>query len=607
MFAWIRWKGIPPLSTTHKRSPITRKQRRTSQKFLRESEPQHTPLIFSPPSGIVSMLTRSLSLLPSAVLTGFIAFHQPSSGSQTPTKSHQIRPHTTASTGRKKSVPNLSLSRTHPFVNVVQVAHDEGLFQLLSIEIHILLQTVLCQLRTHQPQFDQSPSTPSPTKKPRTTTPSTETGKKGAQECKICKSKPKKTGSEKTIPTTLLQTLATARTMLQKVTVEMKATKRNVMETDIHIVEPTQSGSEETSKNTKTKSNTFDLLHSALLLLIKAARPILLVHPSLSNSDPVLFSALPTSRSSSFVRPSVNFGRAENPLSPRDISVNLVLHRANSGDDSSSPHTSSSYSLRRRMSDNSRQRSSGSPQRSRSSSYSMSEDSDELRLQFSPLATLPDEFDPFDASVTQTMTQLLSKDDLEHSIFTPKQTKATGSMSSRKRSAVASPGTPGGLSRDERDEWSQRDSVEVASDSGSNSGHANIGWADRVEETQHRWDSASPLAHSEEAADETVECSARLPIDNIPKHIAQTNSRDSIASIHNIDSFKDPVAEDEEHDDVGEHDEACWGADVVGCGEFWDRLAFGEHSELDVIAADAADNQHGAGGGWADGVDGSRE
>ncbi|KAK2957017.1 hypothetical protein BLNAU_8092 [Blattamonas nauphoetae] len=44
------------------------------------------------------------------------------------------------------------------------------------------------------------------------------------------------------------------------------------------------------------------------------------------------------------------------------------------------------------------------------------------------------------------MTQLLSKDDLEHSILTPKQTKATGNMSSRKRSAVASPGTPGGLS-----------------------------------------------------------------------------------------------------------------------------------------------------------------
>ncbi|KAK2957015.1 hypothetical protein BLNAU_8090 [Blattamonas nauphoetae] len=47
--------------------------------------------------------------------------------------------------------------------------------------------------------------------------------------------------------------------------------------------------------------------------------------------------------------------------------------------------------------------------------------------------------------------------------------------------------------------------------------------------------------------------------------------------------------------------------DVVGCGEFWDRVAFGEHSELDVIAADAADNQHGAGGGWAGGFDGSGE
>ncbi|KAK2957021.1 hypothetical protein BLNAU_8096 [Blattamonas nauphoetae] len=76
---------------------------------------------------------------------------------------------------------------------------------------------------------------------------------------------------------------------------------------------------------------------------------------------------------------------------------------------------------------------------------------------------------------------------------------------------------------------------------------------------------------------------------------------------HNIDVVADPVTEDEEPEAGNEHDEACWGADVVGCGEFRDRLAFGEHSELDAIAADAADNQHGAGGGWAGGVDGSGE
>ncbi|KAK2957011.1 hypothetical protein BLNAU_8086 [Blattamonas nauphoetae] len=128
-------------------------------------------------------------------------------------------------------------------------------------------------------------------------------------------------------------------------------------------------------------------------------------------------------------------------------------------------------------------------------------------------------------------------------------------------------------------------------------------------ETQHRWDSPSPLARSEEVADEnkTVECSDRLSINHIPKHIAQTNSRDSVASVHNIDCVADPIAEDKQREELVEHDAACWGADVVGCGEFWDRLAFGEHSELDVIAADAADNQHGAGGGWAGGFDGSRE
>ncbi|KAK2957013.1 hypothetical protein BLNAU_8088 [Blattamonas nauphoetae] len=93
-------------------------------------------------------------------------------------------------------------------------------------------------------------------------------------------------------------------------------------------------------------------------------------------------------------------------------------------------------------------------------------------------------------------------------------------------------------SRDERDEWSDRDAMEAAN--ARISGSTNTRWADRVEETQHRWDSASPLARSEEAADETVECSARLAIDHIPKHIAQTNSRDWRASVHHIDSVADP-------------------------------------------------------------------
>ncbi|KAK2957012.1 hypothetical protein BLNAU_8087 [Blattamonas nauphoetae] len=74
-----------------------------------------------------------------------------------------------------------------------------------------------------------------------------------------------------------------------------------------------------------------------------------------------------------------------------------------------------------------------------------------------------------------------------------------------------------------------------------------------------------------------------------------------------MDCVADPVAEDKQFEKLVKHDAACWGADVVGCGEFWDRLAFGEHSGLDVIAADAADNQHGAGGGWAGGFDRSGE